>query len=123
MDSRASGVQRDVCFGGELVNKRESAAALAGRIVRGPPSAVVGDGNENLAVGDASVQPHGAWCRLPGKGVVGGIDEGFVHRESEVVGGVAAEEGLGPTAERPPQRGGVLNGCRYRHVQLLRRLG
>lgn len=106
-----------MCLGGELVDERESTATVSCGIVGKPPSAVVGDDDGDLAVGDGGVEPDGAWRAAGDEGVLGGVGEGLVHRECEVTSGVVVDKGPHPTAEGPTQRGGVLRGRRDRHVQ------
>jgi len=92
-DSCAVSDQLDVCPGGEIVDEREAAAAVAG---------------EELGA---------TRCRVRGEGVFGSVGEGFVYRKGEVVGGVISDEGLDPLTKGPTQSGGVMCSRRCCHVQ------
>ena len=50
-------------------------------------------------ISDGGVQPEGAWRCAPGKGVFDGVYDGFVYRQSEVLGGVIVNDSVDPAAE------------------------
>ena len=85
-------------MGCEPGQESEPSTAVAGVVGR-LPGAVVGDGDEDLVVSDGGVQPEGAGRCAPGKGVFDGVDDGFVYRQSEVLGGVIVNDSVGPAAE------------------------
>lgn len=86
-------------MGCELGHEGEPSTTVAGVIAGRLPGTVVGDGDEDLVVSDGGVQPEGAWRCAPGKGVFDGVDDGFVYRQSEVLGGVIVNDSVDPAAE------------------------
>lgn len=86
-------------MGCEPGQESEPSTTVAGFIAGRLPGAVVGDGDEDLVVSDGGVQPEGAGRCAPGKGVFDGVDDGFVYRQSEVLGGVIVNDSVDPAAE------------------------
>src|SRR2546421_5426784 len=99
------------------MDERQSTAAIAAGISRVPPAAVVGDGDDDLAVGDDGAQPDETWGPVRGEGMFGGVSDRFIHREGDVLGGVVCDETMDPAGEGPAQRGSVLRGRRNGYVQ------
>jgi hypothetical protein len=60
--------------------ERESTAAMTAGISGGPPAAVVGDGDGDLAVDNDGVQPNGTWGPVRGEGMFGDVSKRFIHR-------------------------------------------
>lgn len=107
-----------MCVVRELVYESESPTAVSRGIAGRSPGAVVGDGDEDdLVVGDGGVQAERAGRCARGKSVFDGVDERFVDRQSEVLGGVIVNDSVGPAAEASTQRGGVLRGRAGRQGQ------
>ena len=87
-----------MCVSGEPGHESEPSTTVAG-VIAGLPDAVVRDGDENLVISDGGLQPERAGRCAPGKGVFDGVDDSFIDRQSEVLGGVIVNDSVGPTAE------------------------
>jgi hypothetical protein len=99
------------------MDKGQPTATVTIGIGGGPPAAVVGDGDEDLAVRGKSVQPDQARYRMRGEGVFSGVCKGFIYRQSEIVSSVIINEAVDPSAEGPAQYGGVIRGCWHGKVK------
>jgi hypothetical protein len=96
----------------------ESTTAVTIGIGGAPPAAVVGDGDDDLAVRGESAQPDQAWYSMRGEGVFGSVCESFIYRQGKIVSSVIINQAVDPSAEGPAQYGGVMRGRRHGNVKL-----